>query len=152
MNAVPFILFVHVLLAITAVGSNMTYGIWIARAKSDAAALGTILHGIKFIDDHVANPAYALLLVTGLLVVWLGHFSIFGTFWLETGLGLYIVVVLVGLGIYTPTLRDQIAALQSGGIESSAYKQLEVRGRITGIVLGVLVVVIVFLMVVKPTI
>jgi hypothetical protein len=60
------------------------------------------------------------------------------------------VLVFVGLGVYTPTLRDQIRVLESEGPGSEHYQRLSSRGRTLGIVLGVIVVAIVFLMVAKP--
>jgi len=139
----------HVLSAIVAVGANVTYGIWIARASANQAALPFTLRGIKLIDDRVANPAYGLLLITGLLMVFTASLSL-TTPWLLTALVLYVIVLLVGLLGYTPTLKRQIAALDAEGFSSAAYQALARRGTLLGIVLAVLVVAIVFLMVVKP--
>jgi uncharacterized membrane protein len=70
--------------------------------------------------------------------------------WLPTSLVLYVIVVLVGLLGFTPTLRRQIQTLDSQGFQSPDYQQLARRSRILGMVLGLLVIVIIFLMVVKP--
>lgn len=43
----PYIKFLHVLLAIVAVGFNASYGIWLARAAHEPAHLGHVLRGIK---------------------------------------------------------------------------------------------------------
>jgi uncharacterized membrane protein len=59
----------HVLAAIVAVGSNITYGMWMTHASRNPESLPFTLHGIQLIDDRVANPAYGVLLVTGLLMV-----------------------------------------------------------------------------------
>ena len=67
--------FFHVLLAIIAVGFNASYGIWIARASKEREHELHVLRGIKILDDRFANPAYGLLLVTGLIMVRLGHLS-----------------------------------------------------------------------------
>ena len=45
----------HVLAAIVAVGSNVTYGIWVARASRNPKALPFTLRGIQLIDDRVAE-------------------------------------------------------------------------------------------------
>jgi uncharacterized membrane protein len=132
-----------------AVGSNITYGIWIARASRQPEALPFTLRGIKRIDDRLANPAYGLLLVTGLLMAFVGTIPL-TTPWLLTSLVLFVAVVLIGLLGYTPTLRRQIEALDSEGIRSANYQALARRGTILGIVVAVLVVLIIFLMVVKP--
>jgi uncharacterized membrane protein len=141
--------FLHVLLAIIAVGFNATYGIWLARAARDPQHELHVLRGIKFLDDRFANPAYGLLLVTGLSMVFVGDLSL-GQFWLAMGLGLYVLAILLGLLVYTPTLRRQIELLQREG-RSEAYQRLATRGATVGIVLAVDVIAIVFLMVTKPT-
>ena len=64
---------IHVLAAITALGANITYGVWIGRAGGQPETLAFALRGVKFIDDRIANPAYGLLLVTGLGMAWVGR-------------------------------------------------------------------------------
>ncbi|HEV8564760.1 MAG TPA: DUF2269 family protein [Actinomycetota bacterium] len=142
--------FAHVLLAIVAVGFNASYGIWLARAAREPDHVGYALRGVKLLDDGFANPAYALLLVTGLAMVWLGDLDL-TTFWLAAAMVLYVTVVIVGFSVYTPTLRRQIRALETGGAESPEFQRLAKRSAGVGIALAVPVVVIVFLMVTKPT-
>ena len=139
----------HILAAIIAVGANVTYGIWLTRAARHLEALPFTLRGIKQIDDRIANPAYGLLLVTGLLMVFVVRLPL-TTPWLLTSLVLYVLVMLVGLLGYTPTLRRQIQLLDSEGFQSPHYQALAGRGTRLGVVLAVLVIGIVFLMVVKP--
>lgn len=145
-----FFKFLHVLLAIVAVGFNATYGILLGRAAREPEHAGHVLRTVKFLDDRVANPAYGLLLVTGLVMVAVGDVDV-TQFWLATALVLYAFAVLVGLLVYTPTLRGQIRALDSGGAASAEFRRLSTRGAFLGAVLGVDVVAIVFLMVTKPT-
>ncbi len=145
-----FLKFLHVLLAIVAVGFNASYGIWLARAAKDRDHEAFTLRGVKFLDDRFANPAYVLLLVTGLSMVWVGDLDL-TQFWLVTALVLYAVLVLLGLFVYTPTLRRQITVLASAGPDSAEFRALSTRGTTVGILLAVDVVAIVFLMVTKPT-
>ena len=145
-----YIKFFHVLLAIVAVGFNASYGIWLARAaNAPQATQSHVLRTIKFLDDRIANPAYGLLLVTGVLMVFSAGLP-FSRLWIALAVGLWLVLMFVGFGVYTPTLRDQIRVLESEGPGSEEYQRLSARGRTVGIVLGVIVVVIVFLMVTKP--
>lgn len=144
-----FLKFAHVLLAIVAVGANATYGVWLGRAQRDPRSLPAILRGVKFIDDFVANPAYALLLVTGLSLVLL--YDLPWELWLEVGVALWVVAMALALAVYTPTLRKQIAALDHGGAASEEYRRLSTRGTAVGVTLAVIVVAIVFVMVTKPT-
>ena len=76
--------FVHVFAAIVAVGTNVTYGVWFAMARRSPDNEMFALRGIKFLDDRVANPAYAVLLIAGILTVLEGHWS-FGQLWIALG-------------------------------------------------------------------
>jgi uncharacterized membrane protein len=142
--------FVHVVFAIIAVGSNATYGLWLARARSAPEHLPYVLKGVKFIDDRMANPSYIMLLITGLALAAIGNIP-FTTFWVASGIALLVLVGVVGFAVYTPTLRGEIAALEAGRADSNDFRRLDRRGTVIGITLGVLSLAIVFLMVTKPT-
>jgi len=142
--------FLHIMLAIVAVGLNVSYGIWIARAAREPEHLSHTLRGVKFLDDRLANPAYALLLVTGIAMVLLGSLPL-TTFWIDAALVFYLIAVVLGLGFYTPTLRDQIRVLEAQGADSPAYRRLATRGSVIGILTAIPVVLILLLMVFKPT-
>jgi uncharacterized membrane protein len=142
--------FLHILLAIVAIGFNASYGIWIARAARSPGELGFALRGVKFLDDRFANPAYILLLVTGLAMTSLAGYPL-TTFWILAALILLIAALVVAYAVYTPTLRRQIAALETSGPDSDEYRRLARWGQIVGIILGVVVLLILLLMVFKPT-
>ena len=139
----------HVLLAIVAVGFNFTYGILIRQAAAAPEHFGHVLRTVKFLDDRFATPSYLLLLVLGLAMVYLGPWDI-TTPWILAGLALYVVLVIVGAGLYSPTLRRQIAAVDAHGPASEEFRQLTARGNRLGAVLGLLAVAIVADMVLKP--
>ena len=140
---------IHILFAIIAVGFNATYGVLLRRAANEPEHEAHVLNTVRVLDDRFANPAYAGLLVTGLLMVGF-YWPRFTDFWIAVSLALYAVAVAVGLGVYTPTLRRQIDVVERLGPDSSEYKALAQRAQILGIALGIIAVAIVFLMVVKP--
>jgi hypothetical protein len=140
--------FVHVLLAITAVGSNITYGVWNALAAREPAHAPFTLKGIAFIDRRVANPAYGLLLVTGLVLLAAGQWGFRG--WVIAALILFALLIVVAIGFYSRVVRQQIQVMDSEGIASAAYKRLDGQATIYGIVSLVIALAIVFMMVVKP--
>ncbi len=140
--------FVHVLLAITAVGSNITYAAWNVRGAMEPQHLAFALKGIKFLDNRVANPAYGLLLLTGLILVAVGKWGLRG--WIVAGLILFVVLIVVAVGFYSRVTTRQIQTLESSGEASPAYQQVAGQARIYGIVSAVIAVAIVFVMVVKP--
>jgi uncharacterized membrane protein len=141
--------FVHILLAITAVGFNASYAAWLVRGQRSPENLSFALRGVKFIDDWVANPCYLLLFLTGVLMMLLAPWPL-TTRWLDVAIALWLVAIVLGYGVYTPTLRRQIQVLAAEGPTSPAFQALGVRGQIVGGALGLVVVVIVALMVFKP--
>jgi uncharacterized membrane protein len=139
----------HIFLAITALGANLTYGAWFARANLDPPSAPFALRGIAFIDTWIANPAYLLMLPTGAAMVWLGGYS-FGTHWIGWAMGLWLVAILAAYLGYSPVLRAQIAAVERDGVGSPAARALAKRGQMWAAVLAVLVLAILVLMVFKP--
>ena len=149
MSAYVILKWFHVLLAITALGTNITYGVWFAAAAREPKHLAFALQGIRILDNRIANPAYGLLLLTGFAMAGMGKIP-FSTPWLLTGIILYVVLVVIAAAGYTPTLRRQIQALDAGGPNSPEYQRLAARGTRLGVLLTVLAVIIVFVMVTKP--
>jgi uncharacterized membrane protein len=149
-SAYVLLKFFHVTLAIVAVGFNASYGVWFARTAREPEHLGHVLRVVKVLDDRFANPAYGLLLITGIAMIIVGNVDP-STFWLALSIGLYLILVIVGVAGYSPVLRRQIRAFEQGGPESPEFRRLAVRGQALGGVLAVLVLAIVFLMVTKPT-
>jgi uncharacterized membrane protein len=141
--------YIHILSAITAVGLNISYAVWIGRAQSDGSHTAFAFKGIKFLDDRIANPAYGALLVTGLLMVFLVPFPIL-TFWIDASLVLYVALILVGVTQYTPTLRNQIKLAEGGDISSTEFVRLARRNQVVGLGLLVIVLLILVMMVFKP--
>src|SRR2546422_4752503 len=141
--------YIHVLAAVVAFGTNATYGVWMALGARQPESLRAILTGVRFLDNRIANPAYGLLLISGLAMLYAGHLSV-RTPWIATALGLYIVAMALGVRGYTPALRSQIQTLASGGPQSEAYRRASDHGRTLWLILMVIVLIIVFLMVIKP--
>ncbi|MBK5295517.1 MAG: DUF2269 family protein [Vicinamibacteria bacterium] len=142
--------FLHVLLAITAVGFNLAYGLIIGRArKAGTAELTFALRTVKVMDDYVANPCYVLLLLTGVGMVHTSGYP-WALMWIHGSMALLVVALVLGIGFYTPTLRKQIAILDSRGANDPEFVRLSKRGAMLGGILGVIVLVIVALMVYKP--
>src|SRR5205807_9446982 len=135
----------HIFLAILAVGFNLSYSIWLARAAREPEHLGHVLRGIKILDDRFANPAYGLLLITGLGMVFSGGYSLI-TFWIAGALVLYILLVLMAIFLYSPALREQITTLEAHGSNSAEYRSVARRAQVTGIALAVPVLIILYLM------
>jgi uncharacterized membrane protein len=145
----PWLKTLHVFLAIVAVGFNVSYAIWQARAAREPDHMGWALRGIKFLDDRIANPSYIGLAIVGVALVLLGPWE-FTDFWVYASIALYVVLAVVGLGLYSPVLKRQIASYEASGAATAEFTALSARSRLLGMVLAVTVLLIIVLMVVKP--
>jgi uncharacterized membrane protein len=139
----------HILAAIVALGANATYGLWLARAAQSPESLPFTLKTIRVLDNRMANPAYGMSLLTGLILVYLGQWPLTSS-WIIIALVLYVTALLLGIFGYSPTLRRQIELAETAGASSTEYAAVARRGTQLGILLAVIVVTIVLVMVTKP--
>ena len=142
--------FIHIASAITAVGAIITYGVWNAMGAREPAHMGFMLKGIRFLDNRIANPSYGVLFLSGLLMIFIGHWAI-TSLWIIVAVVLFVAVAVIGFGVFTPLLRNQIRLADAGDTASPEFTRLANRSRMLGPILGVIVVVILALMVFKPT-
>lgn len=129
-------------------GANLTYAVWTSRAQREEAHLGFALRGIKFVDDRVANPAYGVLLVTGLVMAFT-HYTITMT-WIIAGLVIFVVVAGLATAVCSPSLSRQIRALDAGGTASPDYQSARSTAAAVGMFMMVLLLAVVVIMVFKP--
>jgi uncharacterized membrane protein len=114
-----------------------------------ATELAFALKTVKVMDDYVANPCYILLPITGALMVHVAGYP-WKLLWIHMSLALLVVLAALGFGVYSPTLRKQIAALERGGPTDPEFVSLGRRGAMLGGIMGVVVFAILGLMVYKP--
>ena len=143
------VVFIHVLSAIIAVGYNATYAVWSVRGDMEREHLLFALRGIKFMDDRIANPAYGILLLTGIAQVIMSHRSWSQT-WIELAIVLWAVLAIIAFTAYSPTLKRQIQLLSERGPDDPDYVAVDRRGTLLGAILGVIALTIVALMVFRP--
>ncbi len=139
----------HILCAITALGANITYFLWLFRVDKNRESLLFTLHTIKIIDDWIANPAYVLVFFTGAGMLHIAELR-YATPWVLTSVIAYAVVSVLGIFVYSPLLKKQIKLAGSVGPDSVEYKRAASGSIYLGAFLSVLVVAITFLMVFKP--
>ena len=70
--------------------------------------------------------------------------------WIYGSMALLFVLAALGFGVYSPTLRKQLVALEARGPQDPEFLRLSKRGGMLGGIIGLIVVVILFLMVFKP--
>ena len=143
---------VHVLSAMVAVGTNVTYFVWLAAMKDRPPAEQSFaLDTIKKLDSRLANPAYGVLPLTGVIMVLVSDAWAFTTFWILFAIGLYILVGVFGGALFAPSLRRQTELVATDGSGSAAYEAAGRRTRTTGLLTMLPVTGILYLMVMKPS-
>ncbi len=150
MNLYLVLKYLHILLAMIAVGFSASYGIWIGRAAREPDHLKYILKGVRFLDSRFTNPAFLGILLLGIIMAYYTGLAL-TTFWLGSALTLYIAIALLGILVYAPVFRRLVAALETQGASSPEVQRLLQRSNLITLFLGVVMLVIIYLMVFKPT-
>ena len=149
MSLVLLLKVIHVIAAIVAVGANVTYAFWLRRAgTADRERLVFTVETIDRLDNLIATPAYVVVLLTGLGMVFSGAFS-FDTGWIRVAIGLYVLVVALSVAGHAPAVRRQLAEAKIDP-STPAYRAAANRANVLGIVVLVIVLTIIVLMVTKP--
>ncbi len=139
---------VHILSAIVAVGSNVTSVFWLARAGLDHDRLLWTLQGVRWLDQRIANPAYVVVLLSGLIMVATGEYQL-SQGWIATAIILYVLTAVFGIFAFAPAVRVQRAEAAIDPT-SAAYARVARQTRWYGRLTTSVIVVIVVLMVTKP--
>jgi uncharacterized membrane protein len=116
-----------------------------------------VLRTVAWVDGHLATPAYVAQAFTGIALIVLEKISFLHTAWLLGGVAIYAMIAIGAPVVYVPMVRKQLALAEQ--LEASpgdpdrraAYTEASARARGFGLGIVALTVVIVFLMVVKPT-
>jgi uncharacterized membrane protein len=149
-NTYLWLKLVHVLAAITALGANLTYFVWLTMVRRSSDHSAYVLNGVRRLDARVANPAYVVLPITGILMVLDADLG-FTTFWIAAGIILYVTMGVFAGIFFAPALRRQVALAEAGPVDEAVYEQAARRTTVTGIITVAIIVVIVYMMVMKPT-
>jgi uncharacterized membrane protein len=150
MNTYLWLKLVHVLAAIAAVGTNLTYFVWLVGVRRSNEHSAYVLNGIRRLDGRVANPAYVVLPITGILMVLDGSLG-FTTFWIAAGIVLYVTMAAFAGIFFSAALRRQVALAEAGPVDEAAYEQAARRTTVTGIITMVIIAAILYRMEMKPT-
>ncbi len=139
---------IHVIAAALAVGTNATAIFWLRAGRHDPGRLAFAIGGIRRLDRMLAIPAFAVLLVTGILMVLLGMYD-FTRGWILLAIVLYLGLAVAGMTVMGPALKRVLAEAERDST-SRAFMAAERRSmRYTVGSLGVLLIILA-LMVTKP--
>lgn len=140
--------FVHVALAVVGVGTSAGLGLWLELAPNTREHEAYALRAIRFLEYRFVVPMMVLLLLSGWAMVSLAPWPL-DTPWIVLALALW-GSILLGMAAYHPILRRQIGLVEAGARDTPHYRTLALGGRLLGGAIGLLFLVIVYLMVVKP--
>ena len=155
---VPYLLFLHVLGAILAFGPTFAYSIMGAMAGREPQHANFSARQTAAIGNRLVYPLAIIQGVTGVLLILAAQIDVRAAPWLALGIILYLIALTYALTIQRNALHRLIALTSTPPPPGTppgppppevlaTVKKIQRGGMFTGI----LVVVIVFLMVVKPT-
>lgn len=149
-----FLLVLHVLGAVVALGFSLSYGLWVRRGEADGPqGRAFALRTVSWIDRRITTPAFIAQLITGLLLVASIDWDLLRQAWLELSLGIYVLLTVLAIAVYAPSFRRQRAiaeAIADGTADESEYTAVASKATAWGMVVVALTLVIVVLMVWKP--
>jgi hypothetical protein len=160
--AVPYLVFLHVLGVVFAFGPTFSYGFFGSLLANEPEHRDFFGRGRALVSKRLTVPATWSLLVTGVLIVLASGLPVLSQAmrWLQLGIVLYLAMLGYILFVLDPLNRriGQLGASLRGGTLAPAdvaaaraqIQQLVSRSSRDGKALGVVVIVIIFLMVVKP--
>jgi uncharacterized membrane protein len=146
-------LFIHILAVVLAFGPTFGYGFLFAVAPQYPRATPALMAGVQKIDRYLVNPGMVVLLIAGIYLMSKGSWDAGESF---ITIGFVAIIALFGLqhGFFQPQTRRAKALaerdLESGDTLSEEFQAVSLRlGQVGGLA-GLIVVVAIFFMVVKP--
>jgi uncharacterized membrane protein len=155
MDAVKFLLFLHVMGAILAFGPTFAYSIMGAMAGREPQHANFSARQTEAIGNKLVYPLAIFQGITGVLLIFATNIDLKAATWLAAGIVLYAIALTYALTIQRNALLHLIE-LSSTPPAPGTPPSPEIPATVKkiqrgGIFLGLLIVVIVFLMVTKPT-
>jgi len=152
---VPFLLFLHVMGAILAFGPTFAYSIMGAMAGREPQHANFSARQTEAIGAKLVYPLAIFQGVTGVLLIVAANIDLKAASWLGIGIVLYAIALTYALTIQRNALHHLIelsSTPPAPGTPPSPEIPATVRKiQRGGMFLGLLIVIIVFMMVVKPT-
>lgn len=153
----PYILFLHVFGAILAFGPTYAYSIIGAMGGKEPQHGNFGLRVTARIGSALVYPLAILQGVTGVALIVVGNITIMDRAWLMISIVLYVIAIVYALTVQRNALQH-VVELTSGPPQADApagpppgFMETVKKIQRGGMFLGLLVAIIVFLMVVKPT-
>jgi uncharacterized membrane protein len=155
---VPYLLFLHVLGAMIAFGPTFAYSIMGAMAGREPQHANFSARQTAAIGNRLVYPLAIFQGITGILLIISAQINLQAAPWLALGIVLYVIALVYALTVQRNALHHLIDLTSTPPPPGTppGPPPPEVAATVTkiqrgGMFLGLLIVVIVFLMVVKPT-
>lgn len=142
--------FIHVFLAIVAVGFTSSFGLILGRAAkggADGRELKFALETVR-VMGLIGHVCFLLLLITGFALIHVAGYPWY--LWLKLSAGLVVVALLVAQFLLIPTVPRRLAILETKGPTDPEFIALSKRSAAIGAVLGLMALAVLWLMVAKP--
>jgi len=154
-SLVPWLVFLHVLTAIVAFGPTFAFAIYGARAGKEPQHANFMARSNLFVSDRLVLPLALTMPVTGLLIVWAAGIDLTKARWLELAIVLYVVAVAYSWFVGRPAVQRLVTLTATPPPPGAAGPPPELAATVrriqrNGMFTGLLIVLIVALMVVKP--
>lgn len=155
---VPYLIFLHVMGAILAFGPTFAFSFMGMMAAKEPQHANFSARQSALVSNRLVYPFAILQGITGLLIIWAASYPVMSTPWLLIAIVIYLVTVVYGLTIQRTALHRLIQLTStpppvgtSPGPPPAELVAVAERVRRGGMLMGTLIVIIVFLMVVKPS-
>ena len=153
MSYLELLLLLHIGSAIIGFGATFTFGVLgpLAGKTGGPQAVG-MLKGIVKIEKTLVYPAIVIQPVTGVLLILEEGLDndFFSHYWLWVAILIFVVAVYLAVFQQTPAVEKMIEMGESGQAESPEFGAVAKQVATRGPILGVMLLVIIVLMVVKP--
>jgi len=146
-------LFIHVLAVVLAFGPTFAYGILFSVAQKEPRSVPAFFSAIRKVDTYLVDPGMIVVLLAGIYLLAEGPWEGSEAF---IAIGFAAIIVLFGLqhGFFRPQGRRAQALaerdLKQGDTLSEEFEAVARRLAAAGPIAGLIVVVTIFFMVVKP--
>lgn len=149
------ILAIHILSAVVLIGNLITSAFWKVRADqtSNLETIASTCRALVRADYTFTIPGIVVLWASGMLLVAFTGWQRFEQLWLGLSFILLIVVTIIWLVALLPLQRRMVRLAQEGlsrGQLDQAYSRTSRRWSMFGGIATLLVVIILFLMVLRP--
>jgi predicted integral membrane protein DUF2269 len=150
----PYLIFLHVLGAIVAFGPTFAFTIMGSMAGKEPQHANFSTRQSHAISMRLVYPLAIFQGVTGVLIILSVDYPVMSTPWLLIAIVLYLIALGYSLGVQRVAV-ERLIALTATPPEPGSPPNPEIPATVKriqrgGMLLGILIVVIVFLMVVKP--